>query len=82
MPTNVYGKKNLEWRMCEHRPQTQGKDRSKVQEARGGKDEDAKTNRTENREGKYLFWPLWTHQRFQPQKTMALARPAKREEGS
>ena len=33
-------------------------------------------------EGKYLFWSFWTHQRFQPQKTMALARPAKREEGS
>ena len=58
MPTNVYGKKNLEWRMCEHRPQTQGKDRSKVQEARGGKDEDAKTNRTENRGRKVPFLAL------------------------
>ena len=58
MPTNVYGKKNLEWRMCEHRPQTQGKDRSKVQEARGVKDEDAKTNRTENRGRKVSFLVL------------------------
>ena len=58
MPTNVYGKKNLEWRMYEHRPQTQGKDRSKVQEARGGKDEDAKTNRTENRGRKVPFLVL------------------------
>lgn len=58
MPTNVYGKKNLEWRMCEHRPQTQGKDRSKVQEARGVKDEDAKTNKTENRGRKVPFLVL------------------------
>ncbi len=53
MPKFVQGTKSLEWRMCEQRPQTQGKDRSKMQEASkglGGKDEEKK-NRRENRGG-------------------------------
>ena len=58
MPKNVHGKKNLEWRMCDHGPQTQGNDRSEVQEARGGKDKEAKTNRTENRGRKVPFLVL------------------------
>jgi hypothetical protein len=44
--------------MCEHRPQAQGKDRSKVQEARGGGMKRLKQTGAKTEEGKYLFGPF------------------------
>ena len=44
--------------MCEQRAETVGKDRSKVQEARGGHDEEGQTHRREDRRRKVPFLVL------------------------